>query len=84
MKEWLKENGIDMLKWPLYSPNLNPIEHLWFRLKKLVYSVRLDIEQVGGSAEAVREVLYKTLKRAWTIIESRIMDDLVRSMERRV
>ena len=84
VREWLEENGIDVLKWPPYSPDLNPIEHLWFRLKKLVYSVRPDIEQVSGSAETVREMLYEALKRAWTMIEPEIMDGLVRSMESRV
>lgn len=73
-----------MLEWPPYSPDLNSIEYLWFRLKKLIYFVRSDIEQVGESAETIREVLYEALERAWTMIESRIMDDLVRSMERRV
>ena len=64
VREWLKENEKDVLKWPPYSPDLNPIKHLWFRLKKLVYSVRPDIEQVSGNAKTIREMLYKALKRA--------------------
>ncbi len=83
-REWLAEHGIDVMEWPPYSPDLNPIEHLWFRLKKLVYEVRPDIEQVGGDAEKVREALYEALERAWVLIEHKIMEDLVRSMEKRV
>ena len=32
VREWLEENGIDVLEWPPCSLDLNPIEHLWFRL----------------------------------------------------
>jgi len=28
MKLWLEEHGISLMKWPLYSSDLNPIEHL--------------------------------------------------------
>ena len=34
---WLKEKGYNILEWPPYSPDLNPIEHVWAELKKLVY-----------------------------------------------
>ena len=49
--------GVDVLEWPPYSPDLNPIEYLWFRLKQLVYEVRPDIEQVGGDANSVQDAL---------------------------
>lgn len=32
VREWFEETGIDVLEWPPYSSDLNPIEHLWFDL----------------------------------------------------
>lgn len=34
--EWFENMGIELLEWPPYSPDLNPIEQLWFKLKQLV------------------------------------------------
>jgi len=58
---------VKVLKWPPFSPDLNPIEHLWFILKGLVYKVNPDIEKVTGDLE-IRESLGKALKDAWELI----------------
>ena len=46
--------------------------------------MRLDIEEVDGDADRVREVLYKALEQTWVRIEANMRRDLVRSMKRRV
>lgn len=34
--KWFKDKNIELLDWPGNSPDLNPIENLWSRLKKAV------------------------------------------------
>ena len=72
-----------MDNWPPYSPDMNPIEHLWCHLKRLVYEVRPDTEDVRGE-EAIGKALAEALNKAWQLIEDDIIDSLVESMPRRV
>ena len=65
--KFLEENGVKVLKWPPYSPDLNPIEHLWFLLKEMVYKVNPDIRKLTGDKE-IKEALGKALKEAWELI----------------
>lgn len=36
-REWLRENQLETLPWPPYSPDLNPIENVWGLLKNKLY-----------------------------------------------
>ena len=57
---------------------LNPI-YQW-----MGYQVNPDIEQVGGSADTVREALYEALERAWTMIPQSLLLGLGRTVTLKV
>lgn len=37
VKRWFQDIGISTINWPPYSPDLNPIEHAWSKLKEIIF-----------------------------------------------
>ena len=74
--EWLENKGIDVMSWPPYSPDLNPIENLWGYLSRKVY-------EDGKQYSTVRE-LKDSLIKAWNEIPLSYLQNLVNSMPSRL
>ena len=72
-----------MTNWPLYSPDLNPIEHVWKALKKTVLDLHPELTEVRGE-DSIREAVGTALQEAWSLLLKELFDRLMESMEDRV
>uniref|UniRef100_A0A0K8TZE2 Transposable element Tcb1 transposase n=1 Tax=Bactrocera latifrons TaxID=174628 RepID=A0A0K8TZE2_BACLA len=72
-KEWFRANGVEVMRWPAQSPDLNPIENLWTDIKK-----RVAEEKPTNSKD-----LWHVVKETWKAIPTKRCQDLVDSMPRR-
>ena len=74
VQKWLQTSGIDVMDWPSYLPDLNPIENLWADVKR---RAEMDNSQ---DVESLRNALQK----AWDETDKRLIKKLIESMPRRL
>lgn len=74
--EWLKNKNIEVMDWPPYSPDLNPIENLWGVLVRKVYA--------GGKQFKSIDDLQSAVIGCWEDLDQNILQNLVNSMPNRI
>jgi DDE superfamily endonuclease/Transposase len=72
-KHWFHTHGVDLIDFPPYSPDLNPIENLWAILKQ---RVEKRLVRTTDEVEAV-------LKEEWEALDQELLTNLAYSMPER-
>jgi transposase len=79
----LEELRVEVMIYPPYSPDLNPIENLWAIMKAKIYELYPHLEYAPDS-EATLNELIKAAKEAWQVIDERVLQHLSNTMPHRV
>jgi hypothetical protein len=75
-QKWFEDNNIQILIWPAQSPDLNPIEHLW-------YYVKCQLQKYDTPPKGAYE-LWDRLVKEWNGITPEVCQNLIESMPRRI
>jgi hypothetical protein len=75
-KEWRESRDMVTLTWPPYSPDLNPIEHVWYLIKGVIQKMNPRPMTLPSLKDAIQ--------KAWDNYDMYIMDRLVESMPARI
>ena len=81
--KWLEDNNVVVIEWPPYSPDLNPIEHLWKWLKEKLHELYPHLQEVTGPLEEVQDYMERAIRHAWREIDQDKIDCLWRTMRNR-
>jgi hypothetical protein len=71
---WFHNHGIDLIDWPAWSPDLNPIEELWNDLKRRVY----------GRHPRTMEDLERFITEEWAATDLAFITRICRNMPHRL
>lgn len=83
VKEWHLRHGVELMKWPPHSPDMNPIEHVWIILKRNLARMHPEVF-FWGNNQFNKALFTKYIEEAWEAIPQAEIDNLIRSMPHRI
>jgi hypothetical protein len=80
---WLEEHGIWVIDWPPHSPDLNPIEHVWKKLKSIIYSIEPGFSDLKKN---MSDIAYarRIIEEAWSLMDMDLIRKLIESLPQRL
>ena len=64
VREYMETNNINHTEWPAQSPDLNPIENIWLKLKRDIEPQAVNINSKNDLLNAVRRI-WETIEPAY-------------------
>jgi transposase len=83
VQQLLEDMGVEVMVWPPYSPDLNPIKNLWALMKAKIYELHPELERAPDTEETL-QLLIKAAIEAWHAIDERVLQNLCHTMPHRV
>ena len=84
VQDWFKEQRVWCSDWPPYSPDLNPIENVWYALKALALKRHPEVMTNRSQSEEAITELEEALKETWEHLPESLFESLIESMPRRI
>lgn len=78
--EEFEERSITPIDWPPYSPDLNPIEHVWKIMKD---NIEYKYPDSNGGKRRSSDQIRAIVKEAWDSVCTQELTDLIESMHDR-
>ena len=84
IKEFSREKGYTVMQWPAYSPDLNPIEMVWKRIKNTIAKKHPELAYLKGSDDVIKDGVVQAVIEAWEELDEEWLWRLNASMPKRV
>lgn len=83
LQEWARENGVLLVAWPPYSPDLNPIENLWKLIKEEICKRYPELASMPKNNISLHR-LCEAAVEVWEEFRDQLLQQLIDSMPRRL